>query len=859
MRFSFVPCLSIAAAVASCAERPADLSRLTLEERRSATDLGFRDAADEFAIPESVLKGIGFVESRFAQRPNERALDNGFGVMHLAENALNHSLSRAQALTGLSREALLSDPAANIRGGAAVLREEADRLFASTPNLNPGDLGDWFPVVMRYAAIDDPRLAEGYAHEVFAAMSRGERRALPDGWVVLDATPADFGRHLIFGSRRESALTPDYPSASWRPSPNFSNGRSEYKWIVVHTVQGSYAGAISWFQNPASQVSAHYVVRSSDGAVTQTVEHQDTAWHVQCYNGRSIGIEHEGYVSDPKWYTPAMYASSAKLARWIADKHGIPRDRSHFIGHNEVARNCNTSGHTDPGPNWNWTTYMNLVNGTTPGPTTGEIKGVVYQDPDMNRRLAGASVKVTGNGVTRTQTVGADAMYALTLPPGTYSVEASLSGFSASSVSRAVTSNQTVWGSIGLKPINVDGTFTGTVFTVDAANPATPRAADGATVALSSGKSDVTGSDGTFRFSVPPGSYTATAAMVGFQSGSATATIAAGQTAKTAIYLRPIARDQEPPKLTIDSPLDKSAFDLARVSVRGSATDNADPLTSVSVFLNGAAAGGVPVAMGRFEVEVKLSPGPNVVEIRAVDAAGNAAGTQVQLHFRSGLDGQVLAAGEADKPVLGARVALFGASGAAVGETATAADGAFRLDVPPGEYVLRAAREGFRTHQETVTIGSEERTTVRLAMRAGSDVAPALRILSPADGATVTRSPVMVEGTLTGFQATRIEVNGLPAELGIEGAFIALVPVELGETTLVVVATGAAGESARAEARITRTVRFFAEKARGEAREGGAAGVPRGACGCGASGPEVFPAAALLVLLGIARRRSLGA
>ena len=68
------------------------------------------------------------------------------------------------------------------------------------------------------------------------------------------------------------------------------------------------------------------------------VEHADTAWHAQCYNGRSIGIEHEGYVQDPaRWYTDAMYTESAKLTRYITDRHGIPKTRTRIIGHVEVA------------------------------------------------------------------------------------------------------------------------------------------------------------------------------------------------------------------------------------------------------------------------------------------------------------------------------------------------------------------------------------------------------------------------------------------------------------------------------------------------------------------------------------------
>jgi hypothetical protein len=99
-------------------------------------------------------------------------------------------------------------------------------------------------------------------------------------------------------------------------------------------------------------------VRSSDGDITQMVREEDTAYHVRNSNPYALGIEHEGFVDQPSWFTDAMYRSSAGLTRYLADKWGLPRDRAHIKGHNEMPGN----DHTDPGPNWNWNYYMSLVN-----------------------------------------------------------------------------------------------------------------------------------------------------------------------------------------------------------------------------------------------------------------------------------------------------------------------------------------------------------------------------------------------------------------------------------------------------------------------------------------------------------------
>ena len=54
------------------------------------------------------------------------------------------------------------------------------------------------------------------------------------------------------------------------------------------------------------------------------------------YNVRAVGIEHEGFMNQQGWYTEAMYQASAPLARTIADRYGIKKDRAHIIGHYQV-------------------------------------------------------------------------------------------------------------------------------------------------------------------------------------------------------------------------------------------------------------------------------------------------------------------------------------------------------------------------------------------------------------------------------------------------------------------------------------------------------------------------------------------
>lgn len=162
------------------------------------------------------------------------------------------------------------------------------------------------------------------------------------------------------------AAAVDYPGAEWAPASasNYtaSNRPTAYSidYVIIHVTQETYSDTLSIFQNPQKKVSAHYLVRSADGHVAQCVREHDIAWHAGNwdYNTRSVGIEHEGWVDQPAYFTNDLYEESAKLTAAICTTYDIPKDRAHIIGHYEVPG----TNHTDPGPNWDWTRYIRLVN-----------------------------------------------------------------------------------------------------------------------------------------------------------------------------------------------------------------------------------------------------------------------------------------------------------------------------------------------------------------------------------------------------------------------------------------------------------------------------------------------------------------
>ncbi|WP_406010386.1 N-acetylmuramoyl-L-alanine amidase [Streptomyces sp. NBC_00637] len=173
-------------------------------------------------------------------------------------------------------------------------------------------------------------------------------------YALLPETPAGAGPRTV-----------DYPLAEWQPATAANRTAANRPTthpvdrVVIHVTQTLYAKALSVFQNPRKKVSAHYVVRSVDGHVAQCVRESDIAWHAGNwdYNTRSIGIEHEGWVDRPIYFTDALYEGSARLTASVCDRYGIPKDRAHIIGHYEVPG----TDHTDPGADWDWARYLMLV------------------------------------------------------------------------------------------------------------------------------------------------------------------------------------------------------------------------------------------------------------------------------------------------------------------------------------------------------------------------------------------------------------------------------------------------------------------------------------------------------------------
>lgn len=128
----------------------------------------------------------------------------------------------------------------------------------------------------------------------------------------------------------------------WVASPNFSSRNGEkIKRIINHyTNVANVASTISWYQNPQSQVSAHYIV-DKNGTIYQMVHDADKAWHAHGENNDSIGIEHVARPGEK--LTPKQEQATIALHKWLMAEYGISLDKvtgHKFTEHNKGKTDC---------------------------------------------------------------------------------------------------------------------------------------------------------------------------------------------------------------------------------------------------------------------------------------------------------------------------------------------------------------------------------------------------------------------------------------------------------------------------------------------------------------------------------------
>jgi N-acetyl-anhydromuramyl-L-alanine amidase AmpD len=363
-------------------------------------------------VPKGVLEAVAFTQSRFHHiEPVEGGscigLPQAYGVMGLVPDGKNYfrnNLLLVAELSGYSAEEIKISPEKNIKAfarayarllsgaqlsksaieaQAEVLRALSELPIDNNP-VNNFALNAHVYGVYSFLADAQNRAAyniPAYTIDMAKIFGAENLKVLSAGRVTISEEKIENQQGDVYKSGGgNSTQSADYAPALWNAaaSCNYSsrNGTA-ISAVTIHDVEGSYAGCISWFQNCNASASAHYVVRSSDGQITQMVLESSKAWHVGSENPYTIGIEHEGYVNQTGWYTTNMYTASAALVRDICNSgYGINPLRTYhgpscsglctlgscvkIKGHQHYPNQT----HNDPGPNWNWYYFYTLVNNT---------------------------------------------------------------------------------------------------------------------------------------------------------------------------------------------------------------------------------------------------------------------------------------------------------------------------------------------------------------------------------------------------------------------------------------------------------------------------------------------------------------
>ncbi|SCE86914.1 N-acetylmuramoyl-L-alanine amidase [Micromonospora mirobrigensis] len=339
--------LLLAAAAATASVLVAGGPTTAAPRTDAAADPGDRQqqyaaAAAEYGVPETVLLGVSYLESRWDTHAGRPSTSGGYGPMHLTDadqvaatpssahvdadedprgddsrpltldpavaaapsgdllpRASLQTVDAAAALTGLPVEALRTDAGANIRGGAAVLASYQKELGG--PVGAGGDPAAWYAAVARYSGADTEDAAAAFADEVYDQIGLGATRTTDDGQRVdltaAAVTPDESGLHRLGLRRAERPDGLECPvrlACEWIPAPYEKYGpnpgdygnhdlgnrpaQQKIEYIVIHDTEGYFGPSVKLVQDK-TYLGWHYTLRSVDGYVAQHIKARDVGWH----------------------------------------------------------------------------------------------------------------------------------------------------------------------------------------------------------------------------------------------------------------------------------------------------------------------------------------------------------------------------------------------------------------------------------------------------------------------------------------------------------------------------------------------------------------------------------------------------
>lgn len=326
----------------------------------------FEDAAKEFNLPPDLLKAASYVLSGWEQRPGEPSIEGGYGLMHLVRNNSVDRLGEAARLLGVDPDRLKTDPALNIRAGAALLRQYARQYGPALANAT--GLVELGYVLEKWSGFP-PNLAQLYIEAVFNLLRKGYSQTISSGETLSIAAqggnlatpqvntafqPGTAGSSL---SAARSITSAEYPGAILYPitSSNFDTSRGGVvpNSIVIGFGAGSFGSILSTYGNPAKQLSAQYVI-AKDGRIWQLIPESARPFFIgsanPTYNNVNIiGVSLEGFRGEAP--TAQMYATLKSLLENITSRRStVALTCQGVVGQGTA----NPTFGSNPGDNFDW-------------------------------------------------------------------------------------------------------------------------------------------------------------------------------------------------------------------------------------------------------------------------------------------------------------------------------------------------------------------------------------------------------------------------------------------------------------------------------------------------------------------------
>jgi N-acetyl-anhydromuramyl-L-alanine amidase AmpD len=376
-------------------------------------------------IPSGVLEALAYTKTRWNnQQPltpvdSHHGMPQPYGVMGLfiGSGGFEGQVDKAASLLNVSPAVVIKNQRYNILGAAALIAYDmqAEGVQAkSSPEKLSSVLENALGLSTsnrKASAAVDKHLRTSFAYHVLLNLNRGSddkgiryaatpiafEKAFSAKDLILQRAPfvsLDVARDKVsIGNVQIDPITEtlvknnarqlksaDFAPALYRQSP-FEGARTQGPptHISIHQMEGFYEGSIATFLTGSAQASAHYLIRDSDGQVTQMVQESRRANHTFRNNEYTLGIEQEGFNGKPGWYSANTYAqviaiTKSMCTQWSISCSSVYRGASTNT-ENIQAASLRIKGHQhysgqggnrkDPGSFFSWTRFADGIAATS--------------------------------------------------------------------------------------------------------------------------------------------------------------------------------------------------------------------------------------------------------------------------------------------------------------------------------------------------------------------------------------------------------------------------------------------------------------------------------------------------------------